>query len=204
MCNAKPKLVVGLGNPGGKYENTRHNAGFLVINALRKKLGRAEKKKRCCRSILYQTSFAGDTLYLAKPQTFMNRSGEAVVKLQQRLKLAPEEVLIVYDCLDIPMGRIRLRAQGGNGGHKGMGSILVSLATQQIPRLRFGIGRDEEAETVDYVLDEWSTEERERIDTVIEVAADAVLTAVKQGLNPAMEKYNNWQLEETISSDTDG
>lgn len=198
MCDEQPKLVVGLGNPGGKYENTRHNAGFLLINSLRKKLGRQEKKKRCCQSVLYKVPFAGNILYLAKPQTFMNHSGDAVGKLRQRLKLNPREILVVYDCLDIPLGRIRLRSQGSAGGHKGMQSTIAALGTQEIPRLRIGIGRNDESTVVDYVLDEWNEDEQEKVEAVTDFAAEAVLTAVKRGMQAAMEKYNNWSYEEDM------
>ena len=193
MDEIKPKLIVGLGNPGDKYRGTRHNAGFLAIDALMRKIKKVGAEEKRQRSLVYKAGFAGSTIYLAKPLTYMNLSGQAVSGLQQELRLSSEEILVIYDCLDIPLGKIRLRMGGGSGGHNGIGSVLAHLGTQDVPRLRIGIGRTEEADTVNYVLDEWSAEEKNLAEEVLDAAADSVLLAVKRGLEIAMNEYNKWQ-----------
>ena len=193
MDEIKPKLIVGLGNPGDKYRGTRHNAGFLAIDALMRKIKKVGAEEKRQRSRVCKAGFAGSTIYLAKPLTYMNLSGQAVSGLQQELRLSSEEILVIYDCLDIPLGKIRLRMGGGSGGHNGIGSVLAHLGTQDVPRLRIGIGRTEEADTVNYVLDEWSAEEKNLAEEVLDAAADSVLLAVKRGLEIAMNEYNKWQ-----------
>ena len=192
MDEIKPKLIVGLGNPGDKYRGTRHNAGFLAIDALIRKLKKVNSEEKRQRSLVYKAGFAGSTVHLAKPLTYMNLSGQAVGGLQRELRLSPEEILVIYDCLDLPLGKIRLRMGGGSGGHKGIGSVIEHIGTQDVPRLRIGIGRTEAADTVDYVLDEWSAEEKELAEEVFDAAADSVLLAVKRGVQIAMNEYNRW------------
>ncbi len=188
-----PKLIVGLGNPGPEYVRTRHNVGFMVVDrllaGLKVSAAAAEHKFS---SELYRTRHAGRGLYLAKPLTFMNISGQAVVRMVRVLDVAPDELIIIYDCLDLPLGRLRLRPYGSSGGHRGMESIIDSLGTDRIPRLRVGIGRSSESTVVDHVLTSWTEQELPIVEAVLETASAAVLYAVRRGVSAAMNEYNGW------------
>lgn len=193
MVPVAPKLIVGLGNPGEQYADTRHNVGFAVVDALVSRLSRV-REQHTWASRLFTARFAGRTIHLMKPLTYMNRSGEAVNRAVRALKLTPPEVLVVVDCLDLPFGRLRMRTGGGSGGHRGMESVVAQVGTNSFPRLRVGIGRSSSQDVVDFVLDPWSPDERAVIDTVTATAADAVLTAVRAGVERAMNAYNSWKL----------
>lgn len=185
-------LIVGLGNPGLKYARTRHNAGFWVIDELagRYNLQLKEVKRQSYfgKKILNQKE-----IILAKPLTFMNRSGVAVSGLLRYFSLKPEQLLVIYDDLDLPVGRIRLRPAGGSGGHKGLASIIAWLQTEHFPRLRLGIGRDRPAqsfEASDYVLSPFSSEEKRCIEEMIVTASDAVEVFLREGIVEAMNIFN--------------
>jgi len=190
-----PQLMVGLGNPGARYAGTRHNVGFLTIDRLLTGGGAEDGEVHRCDCWLYRLRAAGRQLYLAKPQTFMNLSGAAVGKLQRALEVSPRELLIIYDDLDLPLGRLRLRRQGGSAGHKGMQSIIDELGTERIPRLRIGIGRQQpENSVVEHVLSDWAEDELAAVQATIGAAAEAVLCAARRGLTVAMDTYNRWRL----------
>lgn len=183
-------LLVGLGNPGMQYALTRHNAGFWVIDevAARSKVSFQEIS---CQSCLARTAFAGKEVILAKPLTFMNRSGLAVRALLRYFLLKPENLLVIYDDLDLPLGRLRLRSRGGSGGHRGMASIIALLESEDFPRLRLGIGRPAGLEGgADYVLSSFTSTEKEQMLKTVQLAADALEVFFTSGLAEAMNKYN--------------
>jgi len=183
-------LIVGLGNPGKEYAETRHNVGFEVIDTLAAFLSVSLSPGK---GPFYvgKGNYKGQRLLLVKPTTYMNRSGEAVVKALNWYKLYPDESLIIYDDLDLPIGKIRLRPEGSAGSHNGMKNIIRMTGTMEIPRLRIGIGNDFPKERqVSYVLSKFNTEERTIIDKVLPKARDAVLCYVREGIEPAMNKFN--------------
>jgi peptidyl-tRNA hydrolase, PTH1 family len=184
------KLVVGLGNPGQKYQRTRHNCGFLVIDRLAAQNSIKVATTRC-EARIGEGLIDGERIVLAKPQTFMNRSGEAVTMLLRRFHVAVEDLVIVYDDLDLPFGRIRVRPQGRAGGHRGVASLIESLAGSSFDRVRVGIGRPPpEIEPADFVLQPFSKEEEPLLDGVISRAADAVACLVINGSKAAMDQFN--------------
>jgi peptidyl-tRNA hydrolase, PTH1 family len=183
------KLVVGLGNPGSRYAETRHNVGFMVVDRLAQRHGAAVSKKQCSGLVGF-AEWPGEKLCLAKPQTYMNLSGETVGCLARYYKVPLTGLLVVYDDLDLPLGRLRLRDGGSAGGHRGMESIIAVLGTQQFPRLRIGIGRPGETDTVDHVLGRFSSDERAMVTETLDRAADAVEVALRDGLVRAMNEFN--------------
>ena len=194
-CGKELFLIVGLGNPGIKYAFTRHNAGFLVIDELASR-SKARLREVRGQSCIARTFVAGREVILAKPLTFMNRSGIAVAALLRLFSLGRENLLVVYDDLDLPPGRIRLRASGGSGGHKGMASIIALLQSEEIPRLRLGIGRPDSSKEsiggseIDYVLSPFSPAEEKIVLEAVLRAADAVEVFLTRGLEEAMNRYN--------------
>ncbi len=180
------RLVVGLGNPGSKYADTRHNVGFMVVDALASEAGvRFEDDRR------WKTAIAkSGGCYLIKPQTYMNDSGLAVGRVSSFYKIAPAEILVVYDDLDLPLGRLRIRAAGSAGGHNGVRSIIAHLGTQQFPRLRVGIGRRGGGAT-GHVLGKFRDGERSELEKSIEDAVLATAVIAGQGLPAAMTRFNS-------------
>ncbi len=157
-------LIVGLGNPGKRYENTRHNAGFMVVDALAEELGWKWSKKLFINALVAEGNVDGKKVILAKPQAYMNRSGEATQKLAKKYKVEHADVVVVYDDVDIELGDTRWRDNGSAGGHNGMKSIIKHLGTQDFPRLRVGIGKPpEHVPLEDYVLGRMSKDEQERL-----------------------------------------
>jgi PTH1 family peptidyl-tRNA hydrolase len=187
-------LVVGLGNPGPKYARTRHNVGFRIVEALAARHGGEWRADPSSQSMLCGVEIAGRRVALMAPQTFMNRSGESVESALERWPgIDPSRDLIVlYDDLDLPTGRIRLRPRGGAGGHNGIGDVLERLGTRSVARLRFGIGHPGSAgDVLDWVLAEFSeAEERDVLPAAIESAATAVETVIETGLTIAMGRFN--------------
>jgi PTH1 family peptidyl-tRNA hydrolase len=181
------RLVAGLGNPGREYENTRHNVGFLVIDALAAKAGLA-----LAFSNSWQTLWgkAADGCLFLKPQTFMNHSGRAVRAVGNFYKVAAAEMLIVYDDLALPLGQLRLRREGSAGGQNGMRSVIESLGTSAVPRLRVGIGATGGRSMVDHVLSPFAKSERETLDEALAFATQAVEHARQHGLEAAMNIFN--------------
>lgn len=184
-------LLVGLGNPGRQYENTRHNIGFMLMNRLAEKLGESFSKLES-KALIAKCTYQEQRLVLAKPQTFMNLSGRAVSSLLRYYKVPVTNLLVTYDEVDLPLGTLRMRPSGGSAGHKGMQSIVEQLGTEEIPRLRIGVGRPPgRMEAADYVLQNFSREEAEELTILLDTAAEAVLTFVSGGLEKAMNQYNN-------------
>ena len=185
------KLIVGLGNPGKQYAATRHNVGFMVVDYLAEKLGvKVDKIK--FKSVLGE-GFAGtEKIVLAKPQTYMNLSGEALLDMVQWYKLDPQDLLVIYDDLDLPVGKLRLRMKGSAGGHNGMKSIIYLIQSDDFPRLRIGIGRpqNEHIETVNHVLGKFDEEEAKIMGEAVVKAAEAVLAVLDKGIEKAMNEVN--------------
>lgn len=186
------KLIVGLGNPGKEYVRHRHNIGFMVVDRFAKLQGLSFDKKQS-KAKVAEGTVEGSRLVLAKPQTYMNLSGLSVQGLMAKTRLPPSEIVVVCDDMDLPLGKIRIRPSGGSAGHNGLKSIIAALGTQEFPRLRVGIGRPDPASpdsTIDFVLTGFAGEEREAIDAAVERACEALLLALKDGLQAAMNKYN--------------
>jgi len=183
------KLIVGLGNPGRKYAGNRHNVGFQCLDRLAEAWGLSFSQRKH-KALLAQGEIAGLKVILAKPQTFMNLSGDAVERMARFYKVPPASILVIYDDLDLPLGRIRLRPEGGSGGHKGMKSIIEHLGANGFPRLRVGTGRPTHGDPVDYVLDDFTLDERITIDVVYEKVVSAVELWLTEGVAAAMNRYN--------------
>jgi PTH1 family peptidyl-tRNA hydrolase len=184
------KLVIGLGNPGPQYEQTRHNVGFRVVDKLAAQLGWHWERRG--RAMLASGTIGPEKVVLVKPLTFMNNSGEAVGELLRWYKIQPEDVLVVYDELDLPVGKLRLRPNGSAGGHNGLDNIIRHLHTNQFPRLRVGIGRptNQRAETIGYVLGIPPTDERISIIDAEDKAVEAISLIVRQGVATTMNSIN--------------
>ena len=187
--SAVDKLVVGLGNPGRKYASNRHNVGFQCLDRLAQAWGFSFRKRKH-KALLAEGEMAGLKVILAKPQTFMNLSGNAVGRLARFYRVSPENILVIYDDLDLPLGKIRLRPEGGSGGHKGMKSIIERLGTHGFPRLRVGIGRPAHSDPVDYVLSDFTPEQRITVEDAYESVVSAVELWVAEGIEAAMNRYN--------------
>jgi peptidyl-tRNA hydrolase, PTH1 family len=185
VARGEARLIVGLGNPGPEYADTRHNVGFQSVEALAERLG--AHWSRCHDALV---AVADARLVLAKPQTFMNRSGPAVARLLEELAIRPAQALIVYDDMDLPFATLRLRARGSAGTHNGMRSVVSALATQDIARLRIGISQAGPGNAIDHVLSAFTPEEQPVIDAAVERAADAALAWANEGAEVAMNRYN--------------
>ncbi len=185
------KLVVGLGNPGRDYRWTRHNVGFLLVERLGDKNG-IDLTKRGLKSVYGRGRIGKEDVILAKPQTFMNLSGEAVQRLLRFFKIPPEDLIVLHDDLDLPWGKIRIRLQGGAGGHKGLKSIIESLGVDAFVRFKVGIGRPGKAgqDPADFVLEPLSDGEREEFKEMINRNAEAVEVLLREGPQEAMNRYH--------------
>ena len=184
------KLVVGLGNPGAQYEQTRHNVGFHVVDLLAQKMGWSWERRG--RAMQAPGMIETEKIVLVKPLTFMNKSGEAVGELMRWYKLQPDDVLVVYDDLDLPVGRVRLRSGGSAGGHNGISNIIQHLHTQEFPRLRVGIGRpaNSHMDTINYVLGVPPLDERITLSQGEEQAMQAIPLVITKGIGTAMNIGN--------------
>jgi peptidyl-tRNA hydrolase, PTH1 family len=184
------KLIVGLGNPGEHYKLTRHNLGFRVVDRLALKTGISLSERRC-ESVLGQGRWDEQTIVLAQPQTFMNRSGTAVTCLLAETACHTANLVVIYDDLDLPFGRIKIRSRGGAGGHRGMLSILEFVDAAESPRIRLGIGRPADGiNPADYVLENFGETELAAVDEIVEQAAASAICLVKDGIHRAMALYN--------------
>ena len=188
------RLIVGLGNPGEEYERTRHNVGFMVIDELVRRL-KIKNRSEESLSYVFRARIGGREVLLAKPQTYMNNSGLAVVNLLEENRMEPSEMLVVHDDIDLPLGMTRLRLEGSSGGHRGVESIIKSIGTEKFPRLKIGIGRPKRKEDViSYVLSPFSKEEEEMVRVVIKKATECVLRSVELSPRDAMEFCNRRDL----------
>ncbi len=183
------KLIVGLGNPGKEYEKTRHNAGFLLIDRLCEKLGLKLDKNKC-KALYGIYRHNGEKIIIAKPQTYMNLSGDAVSSLMHFYGIKTEDLIVIHDDLDLPVGKLRLRLQGSSGGQKGMASIIDALGTNAINRIRIGISNDKDIDTKDYVLGRFSKEDEAVLRDVLDKGADAVIYAFDHDFDLVMTKFN--------------
>ena len=183
-------LIVGLGNPGSKYAHTRHNVGFDVLEKLARKLNVSISREKD-EALIGECFVGGQKVILALPQTYMNLSGEAVMRLVNYYKIDPEDLLVVYDDIDLAPGFIRIRKNGSAGTHNGMRSIIGLLGFENFPRLRVGVGQKREGyELADWVLGHYIGEEADVQDKAFELAADAVIDYIQNGIESAMCKYN--------------
>ena len=183
------KIVVGLGNPGRQYQDTRHNIGFLVVDELARRWGAMPWKRRYEAEVSEHRAIG--PVLLVKPQTFMNLSGASVREAAKFYKTPSTDIIVVHDDLDLPTGRLRIRERGGSGGHKGIASILAQLGTDEFARVRFGVGRPPAGwETADYVLGRFAAEELAAVKDAITKAADAIEAILKEGTAPAMNRFN--------------
>jgi len=183
-------IIVGLGNPGPKYSGTRHNIGFQCIDRMAKRWG-IEVSERRAKAVLGKGSYRGQNVVLAKPRTFMNHSGEGLRYLLARFSAVPADLLVIYDEMALPMGKLRLRSTGSDAGHNGIRSIIDCLNTVEFPRLRIGIGRpDPESNYVTHVLDRFSQEDQTIIDEVVDRVILATECIIEESLERAMNKFN--------------
>lgn len=184
------QLFVGLGNPGLKYKNHRHNVGFQVIDLLSQRWGIALPRQSCS-SRWGQGTYRGQEVVLAQPETYMNLSGRAVLRLLAFLELKASDLLIIHDDLDLPLGRLKFVAKGGAGGHRGIASIINTIHTPEFLRLKVGIGRPQYGETVEqFVLSPFYPADRELVDAMVDRAAAAVETLLLAGLDQAMSLFH--------------
>ncbi len=186
------KLIVGLGNPGRIYSQNRHNIGFISLShfARRHNLKFAKREGRAKVAL---GEVAGKEIILAKPQTFMNRSGESVALLLKKFNLSLDDLVVIHDDLDLDLGRIRIRKGSGSGGHKGVSSIIEHLGSKDFVRLRVGIGRPQDSspdEIVNYVLSDFTSEEKEIVKRLLPKIDEAILVLLSEGLSVAMSRYN--------------
>ncbi len=183
-------VIAGLGNPGGKYENTRHNVGFDAIDLLSQQYGiKVSKLKH--KALIGDGTIKNERVLLVKPQTFMNLSGESIRDLVDWFKVPMERLIVIYDDVDLPLGKVRIRPSGSSGTHNGMRSVIYQLQKDNFPRVRIGIDKAPEGwELADYVLGRFNPEERKTIGGAISNAADAAAAIVSSGVSTAMNLYN--------------
>ena len=183
-------LIAGLGNPGKEYENTRHNAGFMVLDALADKLG-ADISEKKHKALCGKAVIGGQKVILLKPQTYMNSSGESIRAAADYYKVDPEDILVVYDDISLAPGQLRIRAKGSAGGHNGIKSIIAHLGTQEFPRVRVGVGeKPPRMDLADYVLSRFSKEDRAAMEDAFKEAAKAVEVMITEGMDTAMNQFN--------------
>lgn len=184
-------LIVGLGNPGKDYTHTRHNAGFRALDVLAQRLGcKVDKSK--FQGLYGQTAFRGEKLYLLKPLTYMNLSGQSVLQLSAYFHIPPERIIVLFDDISLPPGRLRIRGDGSAGGHNGIKSIIAQLGSQDFPRVKIGVGAKPEADRdlADWVLSPFSAQEEKALSFSLEKAADAALAIIEKGVPTAANLFN--------------
>lgn len=189
--NTKNWLVVGLGNPGTEYQRTRHNCGFRAVDLLAEKLGcKIDRAK--FQGLYGQTVYEGVKVMLLKPLTYMNLSGRSVLQLSAYYNIPPERIIVMFDDISLPPGRLRIRADGSAGGHNGIKSIIAELGSQEFPRVKIGVGSKPtpEYDLADWVLSVFSASEEKALSFALENAANAALTIIKKGVPEAANKFN--------------
>ncbi|MCI6012997.1 MAG: aminoacyl-tRNA hydrolase [Firmicutes bacterium] len=182
-------IIAGLGNPGKKYENTRHNMGFIAIDLLAEEYG-IQVDKLKFKSLVGEGRIADQRVLLMKPQTYMNLSGEAIRDAVNFYKIDPQELIVIYDDIDIPAGTFRIRKKGSAGTHNGMRSVVYQLQTDQFPRIRVGIGTEKPVDLIHFVTGGVSGEERKLLEGALEKSAKAAAAIVEKGIEKAMNEYN--------------
>lgn len=191
-------MLAGLGNPGSRYANTRHNVGFMVVDEVARRLGVADGDWKI-KDRARQVQVTARDLVLVEPQSFMNESGVPARLVATWYRIPPERILVVYDELDLPFGRLRMRERGSSAGHNGMKSIIAYFG-QEVPRLRIGIGRSDGADAIDRVLGRFTSEERELLPSIVGAAADAVMRWLDEGFAAASNLANAWRLPDQESN----
>ena len=183
-------LIVGLGNPGAKYEHTRHNCGFRAIDILAKDLGcKIDKGK--FQGLYGQANYNGKKLYLLKPQTYMNASGNSVLQLSAYFSIPPQNIIVLFDDISLPPGRLRVRGDGSAGGHNGIKSIISQLGSQEFPRVKIGVGaKAPEQDLADWVLSGFTASEEKALAPALQNAADAALYIIENGVSASANRYN--------------
>ena len=195
------KLIVGLGNPGSEYRETRHNIGFLVIDELARRWN-TERSREQFEALIVKTMAEGQQVMLAKPLTFMNLSGHAVSNLAGYYKIEPADVFVITDDVALPLGRLRARREGGAGGHNGLKSLIAQLGTEGFPRLRVGVGRgDNRRDLADHVLGRFEANERETVVAAVLRAADATEMFLRDGVERVMNAFNAAEKEKEDSAE---
>jgi PTH1 family peptidyl-tRNA hydrolase len=183
-------IIVGLGNPGSEYDKTRHNIGFEVVDRIASEIGATFEAKGGPWQVA-NTRHKGNTLVLLKPTTYMNLSGQAVSKALRIFDIVPHDCMVITDDLNLPVGKLRIRKSGSDGGHNGLADIIGRIGTSDFPRMRIGVGNDfPKGRQADYVLSPFSTDERVLIDELIPKASEAALCFVREGTDAAMNRYN--------------
>jgi peptidyl-tRNA hydrolase, PTH1 family len=183
-------LIVGLGNPGAEYASTRHNLGFMLVDLLAAEYG-AQVKRTECRALIGRAGIGGQTVELAKPQTYMNLSGEAVKCLLQKEERSRKRLIVISDDLALPFGKIRVRPQGSHGGQNGLRSIIDLLGTNEFTRLRIGIAPEHPISNAkNYVLERFSKGEHEKVEEILKISAEAVRAILTDGVEKAMAEFN--------------
>jgi PTH1 family peptidyl-tRNA hydrolase len=185
------KIIFGLGNPGRQYRNNRHNVGYMVLDELASRENFIFKRSFRLSAALARKEINNEEVLFIKPRTYMNNSGLSVKRALSSYKLTLRDILVVYDDIDLPLGKIRFRESGSCAGHRGMAAILSALGDEKISRLRVGISRDELTDVVDYVLSDFSLSEKEILEKVISQAASACIDWVYQGASFVMQQYNS-------------
>lgn len=196
------KILMGLGNPGPEYEGTRHNVGFAIADRLVRRLRTTYSSGYRC--VLARAVVRGVQVLVVKPMTYMNRSGEIIPMLLREQRVCPQDFLIMYDDMSLPVGRLRLRAGGSSGGHNGMKSVLAHMGTEGVPRLRVGIGQPSMSSgggAVEHVLSRFSISERAVVDQVIDLAVEAALVFLFDGIETAMSTFNSKFVSSTGGAD---
>ena len=183
------KLIVGLGNPGKEYERTRHNAGFDVMDEI-ERMASASITQKKFKALVDKVNIGGQSVLLMKPQTYMNNSGEAVRAAMDFYHLTPQDLLVIYDDMDMPVGRLRLRQKGSAGGHNGIKSIIAHIHTQEFDRIRVGIDKDARIPTVDWVLGKIRKEDEEEYSKAVKLAKDAAVYAMSHSFAETMNQFN--------------
>ncbi len=182
-------IIAGLGNPGKKYENTRHNMGFIAVDLIAEEQGiKVDKLK--FKSLVGEGRIAGQRVLLMKPQTYMNLSGEAIREAVNFYKIEPEELIVIYDDIDIPTGTFRIRKKGSAGTHNGMRSVVYQLQEDGFPRIRVGIGTEKQIDLINYVTGGVSKKEKELLEESLTKTAKAAVAIVEKGIDKAMNEYN--------------
>ena len=188
---SRKRLVIGLGNPSAEYASTRHNVGFAVVDLLAERARVSFRLDPRARALAAEVRIRSRPVLLVKPQTYMNRSGFAAKNLMRRLQIAPTEILVVVDDINLPLGNLRLRAQGSAGGHNGVQDIIDEIASDAFPRLRLGVGGDfGEGQQSNYVLSPFTAQERPMVDQAVKRASQAAVAFVTDGITHAMNRFN--------------
>lgn len=188
------KLIAGLGNPDEKYENTRHNVGFMVADKLAETIG-AKFNQRMKRAKIASVFYKGEKIIIIKPQTYMNLSGESVAPIADYFRIPKEDILIVVDDVNLSLGKLRMRKSGSAGGHNGLKSVILNLATEEFPRLRIGVGApaadiNGEKDMINHVLGRFSRDEEKAVEEMTEKGAEAALAFCTEGIDAAMNSFN--------------